>query len=138
MLRTELVLAIVSLALAGASGSHVILNGTSIGSAESPSQDQGVDIPDLWDSNSWSFFLLLQLFPAQLSDIFPGSPWVFLSPDTSFYRLKVCERAAVTDCMPAGVPPSFPSPSHGHNKHWQWLCVCLLDYRCAPLRFSCR
>lgn len=102
MPRTVVVLVIVSLALW--SGSRAIAMGTSSEHVESSSKDQGVDIPDWWDGNGWTFFLLLQLFPAQLTNLFPSLPWVSLSADSNFYRLKVCQRAAVTDCMPAGAP----------------------------------
>jgi hypothetical protein len=48
-----------------------------------------------------SFFLAAQYAPAQLSNTFPTIPP--FSPVSNLYKLKVCEKHAITDCMPYGV-----------------------------------
>eukprot|EP00884_Botryococcus_braunii_P005087 jgi/Botrbrau1/1457/Bobra.178_3s0015.1 len=66
--------------------------------------DTGQKISDISpsDSNSWVFLSLLQFFPAKLTDQFPILPWLSLSPSSTTYRMKVCERESVADCVLSG------------------------------------
>eukprot|EP00884_Botryococcus_braunii_P014810 jgi/Botrbrau1/2332/Bobra.39_1s0021.1 len=57
--------------------------------------------PDYFDLAGWANLLYVQLFPAKVTDIFPTN-FITLDPRLLFFKLKVCKRSAVTDCMPYG------------------------------------
>lgn len=66
-------------------------------------------IPDVGDSTSQFYQFSLQFFPAKLTDTFPNGPlteiplsrWV---STTESYKMKVCEKVAISDCMPSRAP----------------------------------
>jgi hypothetical protein len=49
------------------------------------------------------FNILAQLFPAKVTDTFPTNPLLTFSPfSPERFRLKLCDRGSLTDCMPYG------------------------------------
>jgi hypothetical protein len=66
-------------------------------------------IPDVVDINSLVYQVVLPLFPAKVTDIFPTSPIVGLrlsnwDATASYYKMRVCEKAKILDCMPFSMP----------------------------------
>eukprot|EP00884_Botryococcus_braunii_P014788 jgi/Botrbrau1/2330/Bobra.39_1s0019.1 len=60
-----------------------------------------VRIPDYFNLFGFGLFLVMQLFPAKVTDTLPNN-LITLDPRLVFYKLQVCKRAGVTDCMPYG------------------------------------
>eukprot|EP00884_Botryococcus_braunii_P009243 jgi/Botrbrau1/1831/Bobra.146_1s0026.1 len=64
------------------------------------------EIPDIADINRIFYQFALQLFPAKVTDTFPTGPipdgrlsrWI---PGLEQYKMKVCDKALITDCMPS-------------------------------------
>jgi hypothetical protein len=63
---------------------------------------QGIDIPDPVNIVGLGIFLLSQIFAAKTTDIFPTLHVFQLSLNTTFYKLKICDRADVKSCMYSG------------------------------------
>lgn len=67
-------------------------------------------LPDTFDLNGMFFQIVLQLTPAKVTDTFPVSPFTDRLGSAAFpqklYRMNVCKRADVADCMPSGAWPS--------------------------------
>lgn len=58
------------------------------------------------------FNILAQLFPAKVTDTFPTNPLLTFSPfSPERFRLKLCDRGTLTECMPYG--NSHPNPAMG-------------------------
>lgn len=70
------------------------------------------EIPDIPDINRIFYHLALQLFPARVTDTFPTGPipdgrisnWI---PVPEQYKMKVCEKVSITDCMPASAAQKY-------------------------------
>jgi hypothetical protein len=107
------------------SGSQRASNDLSTSSKDVPAPQQlsnrsnGSDfvIPDLFNIGSWDLFLGSQVTPASVDDILPTGPLLPLYAGTTKYRLKVCNRAAVTDCMPTGTSQTWTIESAGCGAH---------------------
>jgi hypothetical protein len=66
------------------------------------SQNSAPVFPDWIDFGGLMVFFFTQFAPAKVTDTFPTPNLLFLDPNTPNYKLKICSRAAVTDCMPTG------------------------------------
>eukprot|EP00884_Botryococcus_braunii_P005132 jgi/Botrbrau1/1461/Bobra.178_3s0019.1 len=74
------------------------------------SSNQSSEIPGLLDFVGWGFFLAMQLFPAKSSDLFRSGLFVHFPRKSTTYKIKVCERSTVKDCMfsePMRLPGRF-------------------------------
>eukprot|EP00884_Botryococcus_braunii_P000500 jgi/Botrbrau1/10450/Bobra.0133s0057.1 len=81
---------------------------------QSPNTSEGTRNFDTMVANA-TWFWAAQITPAQLSDTLPTLPT--LSPDGTFYKLKVCDRVSITDCLPYG-PPSPGVPENLQGIWW--------------------
>lgn len=59
-------------------------------------------IPDVIDTNHLAYTLMAQVFPAQLTDSFAPGPFRENAASTISYKMNVCERSELTDCMRTG------------------------------------
>jgi hypothetical protein len=91
----------------------------------SSDQVNGSDIviPDFFNIGAWSVFLPAQVTPASIDDIFPTGPLRLLYSGNEKYRLKVCNRTAVKDCMPTGTSQRDTTLVSGA----MWLANCTLS-----------
>jgi hypothetical protein len=71
---------------------------------QSPSErgSQGFEISDAYNISSLGILLLYQFFPAKTTDIFPTIPLISLLPNSTLYKMKICDRADVKLCLLTG------------------------------------
>lgn len=73
-----------------------------------PQTQQRLLVPDVINLNGLLYFIAAQIFPANISEVFPASPIPgqglpnLASSPTPTYKFKVCERVAVMDCIAYG------------------------------------
>eukprot|EP00884_Botryococcus_braunii_P005098 jgi/Botrbrau1/1458/Bobra.178_3s0016.1 len=60
------------------------------------------EIRDTFGSTAAIIFTIQQFFPAKVTDTFPTNPLLSINPSINTYKMKVCERVAILDCMPVG------------------------------------
>lgn len=81
-------------------------------SASHPSREsERLQLPDTFDLNGIFFDIILQFTPAKVTDTFPVSPIPdqrlgAMAMNQKLYRMNVCKRADVADCMPSGASNS--------------------------------
>lgn len=64
-------------------------------------------IPGAMSLSDISFTAVMQYTPAKVTDTFPTVPTLTLPQDPNRYRLKLCGREAIKDCMPYGELHTF-------------------------------